>query len=106
MPFFDLSEIDEREVFPGFRGRIVHSEAMTFVHWTIDGHSPLPEHAHPHEQVVNVLAGQFELTIAGNTRVLGPGTVAVIPSNAPHSGRSIEPCRIIDVFYPIREDYR
>lgn len=106
MPFYDLREIEQREVFCGFLGRIVHSGSMTFVHWIIQPNSSLPEHSHPHEQVVNVIDGQFELTIDGETHGLGPGTVAVIPPDASHSGRSITQCRIIDVFHPVREDYR
>src|SRR2546422_10028634 len=66
----------------------------------------LPAHAHVHEQVVNMIEGVFELTIAGETRTLGQGSVAIIPSNALHSGKAITDCRIIDAFYPIREDYR
>jgi len=56
--------------------------------------------------VVNMIEGEFELTIAGETRRLGPASVAIIPSNAPHSGRAVTDCRIIDAFYPIREDYQ
>jgi len=106
MPFLELDKVAPREPMAGFRGRFFHSATMTFVHWTIEPGAFLPEHAHPHEQVANALEGEFELTIAGETRVLRPGSVAVIPSNAPHSGRALTACRIIDVFHPIREDYR
>ena len=62
--------------------------------------------AHLHEQVTNVIEGEFELTVSGKTKILGPGSVAVIPSNTTHSGRSVTNTRVIDVFYPVREDYR
>jgi quercetin dioxygenase-like cupin family protein len=106
MAFVELERIEERSPFPGYRGRFVHSEQMTFAHWTIDEGAPLPEHAHPAEQVVNVIEGRYEITIGGETRVLDPGTVALIPSNIPHSGRAVTDCRIIDVFHPVREEYR
>jgi quercetin dioxygenase-like cupin family protein len=79
---------------------------MTFAHWLIQAGAVLPDHAHPHEQVANVIAGEFELTINGETQRLGPGSVGIIPRHARHSGRAITQCHIIDVFYPIREDYR
>lgn len=66
----------------------------------------MPEHSHPHEQVANLIAGKFEMTVAGETRTIEPGMVAVIPSEAKHSGRALTDCYILDVFYPIREDYR
>ncbi len=106
MSFITLNDVDIRSPFPGYNGRFVHSDTMSFAHWTIDAGAPLPEHVHPHEQVVNVIEGQYEITIDGETRVLDPGTVAVIPGNVPHSGRAVTDCRIIDVFYPVREEYR
>jgi len=56
--------------------------------------------------VANIIEGEFELTIDNETKILKPGDVAVIPSNAVHSGKAITDCRILDVFYPVREDYR
>ena len=106
MPFIEIAEVNEREIFRGFKVRFVHSANMTFAHWTIEAGAILPQHSHPHEQVASVLEGEFEITINGETRVLGPSSVAIIPSNAVHSGRAITNCRIIDAFYPIREDYR
>jgi quercetin dioxygenase-like cupin family protein len=79
---------------------------MTIAHWRIEAGSTLGEHSHPHEQVTNVLEGQFEFTIDGETRLLGPGSVAVVPSNKVHSGRAVTDCLILDVFSPVREDYR
>ena len=106
MPFFKLDEIDFTEPFPGFRGRFVHSRHMTVVHFQIEEGAVLPEHAHMQEQIANVLEGTFEMTIEGEAQVLVPGSVAVIPSNARHSGRALTDCRIVDVFHPVREDYR
>ncbi len=106
MPFIKLEEIEQKELFPGCRVRFVHSENMTFSYWTVEAGAILPRHSHPHEQVANMIEGEFEMTIDGETRVLGPGAVGVIPPNAVHSGKAIKKCRVIDVFYPIREDYR
>ncbi|MFA0889791.1 MAG: cupin domain-containing protein [Synergistales bacterium] len=107
MNVFELEKVQERELAPGFFARMVHSGNMTFAYWRILEGSGLPAHSHPHEQVVNLLEGTFELTVAGESRVLVPGNdVVVVPPNAPHSGRALTPCRILDVFYPVREDYR
>lgn len=106
MPFIELSEVEQLEKVPGMKARFVHSENMTFAHWEIRKGAVLPEHSHPHEQVANMVTGEFELTIDGTTRRLIAGSIAIIPSNAVHSGVAITDCRIIDAFYPIREDYR
>jgi len=106
MEWLQLSQVVEREIAPGFHGRMVHAETMTIVYWRIDAAASLPVHAHVHEQVVNVLEGDFELTVGDETRRLGPGDIVVVPSNVRHCGRAITPCRIIDVFHPVRTDYR
>lgn len=95
-----------REIFPGFHGRFVHSERMTFAYWDIESGSLVPEHSHMHEQVVNMLEGQLELTVDGHTRILDPGQVLIIPPHAIHSGKALTACKVLDVFSPVREDYR
>lgn len=101
-----LAAVPARELMPGMRGKFLHSASMTFVYWDIDEGAALPLHAHPHEQVVNMLEGEFEIVVDGRPHRLKPGDVLAIPGNAPHSGRAITRCRILDVFSPVREDYR
>ena len=102
----ELMKIEPREIFPGFQGRFIHSSNMTFAYWEVRKDSLVPVHSHLHEQVVNMLEGQIELTVSDKTHTLSPGSVLVIPSHAVHSGRALTDCRILDVFYPVREDYR
>ena len=104
--FLDLEAVPARERMPGFHGRFIHAERVTVVHWEVEAGAVLPEHSHPHEQVSNLLDGEFEMTIDGAVRRLTAGSVAVVPSNAVHSGRALTACRFIDVFQPVREDYR
>lgn len=106
MPFIDLDQIEAKEIVPGFHAAFVHAETMTLAYWTIEAGATLPEHSHIHDQVSSVLEGAFELTLEGETKRLDPGTVAVIPSNAVHGGTAITDCRILDVFHPVREDYK
>lgn len=106
MYFQNLDQITEREIVPGYRARFIHTEGMTLAYWEVEAGAALPEHSHPHDQIANVLEGQFELTVAGESRVLIPGQVAVIPGDVPHSGRAVTACRLLDAFQPAREDYR
>ncbi len=101
-----LKAIEPKELAPGYSAKMVHSKNMTLVYWDVQANHVLPEHSHPHEQVVNLIEGTFALTIDEETRILEPGTVVIIPSNASHTGKGITDCKIIDVFYPVREDYQ
>lgn len=105
MPFIDRSELTLNEPVPGYKGVFVHSENMTVAFWEVEQGANMPEHAHPHEQIASVIEGQFELTVAGESRVLDSGSVAIIPSNTRHSGKAITPCRLMDAFHPVRDDY-
>lgn len=106
MKLHELRRIDQQEPFPGFRGRFIHSDTMTFAYWSIEAGAALPEHSHPHEQVAHGLEGEFELTVEGETTVLRPGDILVVPSDAVHSGRALTACRVLEVFHPVREEYR
>ena len=106
MPYVDFPNLKEHEIVPGFHARFVHSEHMTLAYWNIDAGASLPDHAHVHEQIVNIIQGEFAFTLDGETRTLVAGAVVNIPSNVKHSGKAITNCRIIDAFYPVREDYR
>ena len=106
MEYFTLSDLPEREPVPGFRGRFVHTDALTLAYWDIEANAALPEHSHPHQQVVNVLEGELELVVAGTPYRLGPGQVYTIPGEMPHAARALTACRVLDVFSPAREDYR
>lgn len=105
MPQIDLSSLDAKETVPGFSGRFVHTQSMTLAYFDIKAGSASQEHAHVHEQVSQVLAGTFQLTVAGKPIVLHPGTVVVIPSNVPHSGLALTDCQLLDIFSPVREDF-
>jgi quercetin dioxygenase-like cupin family protein len=106
MTCYSSSQIQQKQLFPGCRARLVHTQNMTISQVNLDAGALVPEHAHDHEQVSNVISGKFEFTIDGETHILGPGDVAVIPSRASHVGKALTDCYILDVFYPVREDYK
>ena len=103
MPFINTADLKVVEPLPGWKGRFLHSEHMTFMHYTVDaGASSIQEHHHPNEEVWTVLEGEFEVTIDGVTQTAGPGSVAIAPSNATHSIRALTAGRVIVVNYPLR----
>ena len=106
MHFIDLQQVELKEFFPGLRARMVHTDKQTFAYWEIDAGAELPAHSHPHQQTSMVTKGEMELTIDGVSQVLRPGMVAVIPSNAVHSGKALTYVEVTDVFFPARDDYR
>ena len=106
MPEIKLASIDPIELSTGYTARFVHTEHMTFSFLEVKAGSASVEHSHPQEQVAMLTEGEFELTIEGRPVRFGPGSVIVIPSNVRHSGLAITDCKLMDVFTPVREDFR
>ena len=108
MPYFcDLENREAKEIVPGVRIRTFWGAEMLLSSADIDANAVLPLHSHPHEQTGTVISGEFELTIAGETRWLKAGESFVIPGGVEHGGRTGNiPAKIVDVFSPVREDYK
>lgn len=90
----------------GAVGRIVHGSQVTVAHWTFDEGTVLPRHHHPHEQIALVVEGTLELTVGDTAHLLENGDALVIPGDVPHEARAVTRCRVVDTFYPVREDLR
>ena len=75
---------------PGFHGKMVHGENLTWAFWTVEKDAVVPEHHHPHEQIMHVVSGEFEFTLEGETKVYHEGDVVHIPS-IPHTQESNYP---------------
>lgn len=101
-----ISAIASFEISRGFNARFVHTDSMTLAFVDVDEGAELPEHSHIHEQVTTLLEGRFDLMVSGQMHRLEAGDVCVIPSNVPHSGKAHTGCRIMDVFHPVREDFK
>jgi quercetin dioxygenase-like cupin family protein len=104
MAFIDTRKLTEREPKPGWHGRYFGSESMTFAYYAIDGGAPLHEHSHANEEVWNVLSGELEITIAGDTFRAGAGSAAVVPPNTAHSVRALTASTVIVVDEGQRDD--
>src|SRR5687767_8056647 len=105
MTFLDYGDIAAREIAPGFSARFVHTHGMTLARVDVRPDARLPSHTHPHEQLTTVLSGELELTVAGEVRVLRAGMIA-FPGGVPHAAHALTACEVLDVFHPVRDDYR
>ncbi|HKV44021.1 MAG TPA: cupin domain-containing protein [bacterium] len=77
---------------------------LNYVEFVPEGEVPL--HSHHHEQLGLIIEGELEMQIGDERRTLRPGDTYVIPGGIQHSGRAGRGgALVLDVFYPIREDY-
>ena len=67
----------------------------------------VPAHSHPHEQLGLVLRGMQALVLDGVAHELGPLDGYVLPPGVEHAAYcGPEGALVLDVFNPVREDYR
>jgi quercetin dioxygenase-like cupin family protein len=104
--FRKFSDIETKEIVPGYFSKLIHTENNTVNFIEVKAGDAIPRHRHIHQQCSFVIEGKFEMTVDDVAQVLEPGTFAVIPSNAWHSGIAVTDSRLIDIFSPVREDYR
>ena len=55
----NLSEIQPKEIMPGYHGKLVHGERMSWVFWDVDQDAEVPEHQHEHEQITPKQAAEY-----------------------------------------------
>ena len=101
-----LTDQPPKSLAPGLTGYYAHGAQMTLGIVEIKAGSNLPVHQHPHEQITYILEGQLNMTIEGESCPLSAGMFHVIPSNVPHGAIALTDCKVMDVFCPVREDYR
>lgn len=106
MTAITINNIPEREIVPGFNGKYYHADNLS-IGW-IDakaGYS-VPMHSHIHEQVSYVQEGKLLFKIEDEEFMLETGMAITIAPNLKHGATAITDCKLVDVFNPVREDYR
>jgi unsaturated pyranuronate lyase len=95
------------ELAPGVRMQPLFGEAAMLNLLEFDPDARVDEHSHPHEQLGMVVDGELVLQIDGVPHRLRPGSAYQIPGGVPHGAWTEgTTCRVLDVFHPVREDYR
>lgn len=102
MPSFSQMPGLETTILTGLRGE----QMMMVLNATQPGHT-VPIHIHSNEQIGMVYAGKAILRIGDEERIVEKGDFYCIPANIPHGDTGIgeEPFIMLDIFYPVREDF-
>src|SRR5262249_35720882 len=105
--FPTAEEYGHRTIFDTIKIRTCAGEHIQMSLADIPARVAVPTPTHPNEQVGIIISGDLSFTIADETRTLKPGDMFRIPTGVPHSVIALDqPVRVLDIFYPIREEYR
>ena len=101
--FVDVDSIEVVSFMEGLDFRPVVGRELLVSFNSYAPNTVVPAHAHEEDQITFVVEGEVEFTIGDETRMLRPGTVAVIPPHVPHASRTYDqPCVQLDAFHPPR----
>jgi quercetin dioxygenase-like cupin family protein len=106
MTHYKWASVEQEQLNPLFVRQVIHGEKITLARIRLGRGCIVPEHAHANEQITSVIEGTLRFQIEGRAVVLEAGDVLHIPSHAPHSVEALEDCLVLDVFSPVREDWR
>jgi quercetin dioxygenase-like cupin family protein len=105
--FVDKNECSHHEIFPGVHIYTVAGGELMLSLVEMEPGAVVEKHDHPHEQMGLMLEGEAEFTIGDEQRLIRAGQMWRIPGGVPHKVVAGEkPVRALDVFHPVREDYR
>jgi quercetin dioxygenase-like cupin family protein len=88
------------------RKTLVDGGRTQLVEFRLAGEAVIPAHHHPQEQTGYLAAGRLILTIAGVDHAMNPGDAWTIPGGVEHGARILRDSVAIEVFSPVRADYR
>ncbi len=107
MPLIHHGSVAPVEMFSGVvRRTLTYGDRLMLVEVTLDEGAVVPTHTHPHEQTGYLISGRFLFELGDEKRELDPGDCWLVPSDVRHQVTALEPCLLVDVFSPQREEYR
>ena len=106
MEHYDWNGIEEEQLNPHVRRRVIHSRNLTIARLRIDKGAVVPEHSHINEQIAMVERGALKFVIAGREQIVRAGEAVVVPPGASHFVEALEETTVTDIFSPPREDWQ
>ncbi|MGD8793271.1 MAG: cupin domain-containing protein [Anaerolineae bacterium] len=107
MAYFSSGELPATEMLPGVTRRAVYLDDVMLTFFDFEPGAVVPDHHHPHQQITWIISGAMAFDLDGEKRVLQAGDGALIPPDVPHGAVILDaPCRALDAWHPVREDYR
>jgi len=107
LSFFNVNELLAIEMLPGIFRKAVWLDGVMMTFFEMEPQSEIPAHDHPNEQITYILAGELEITVGSETRVLRAGDGVCVPSGTRHGARVLnEKVIAVDGWNPVRDEYK
>ncbi len=105
--FVDKSDCVHHRIFPGVDIYTTCCQQMMLSLVEMEPGAVVEPHSHPHEQMGLMLEGEADFTIGDQQMHVRAGQMWRIPGGVVHKVVALDrPVRALDVFHPVRDDYR
>ncbi|MBI1790431.1 MAG: cupin domain-containing protein [Acidobacteria bacterium] len=106
MQSYDWSALPEERLNPLVSRKMIHGESMTVARLSLKAGAVVPTHSHVNEQISMIESGAVRFVIGGRELLVRGGETVQIPPGVPHSVVAEEDSVAVDIFSPVREDWR
>ncbi len=92
---------------PGMLRQILaHTDQLMLVRHFFEAGWVGARHSHPHHQLVYVVRGALRVDVGGRVFEARTGDSFIVDGDVEHQASALEASEVLDVFTPVREDYR
>ena len=92
---------------PGMKRQVLaHSDQLMLVRHFFEEGWVGARHSHAHHQFVYVVSGAIRVDVDGRVFDVKKGDSFVVDGGVEHQALALEDSEVLDVFTPVREDYR
>ena len=107
MSFVKTGEAQSFAPEPGMKRQVLaHSDQLMLVRHYFEQGWVGARHSHPHHQLVYVVSGAIRVDVDGRIFDVHAGDSFVVDGGVEHQASAVEESEVLDVFTPVREDYR
>ena len=92
---------------PGMQRQVLaHNDELMLIRHFFEKGWVGARHSHPHDQLVYVVSGAIRAEMDGQVVEARAGDSFVVDGGMEHQATALEASEVLDVFTPVREDYR
>lgn len=107
MSLIKTNEVQSFTPEPGMTRQVLaHSNELMLVRHYFENGWIGARHSHPHHQLVYVVKGALRVEVGEKTLDVFAGDSFIVDGGVEHQAAALEASEVLDVFTPVREDYR
>jgi quercetin dioxygenase-like cupin family protein len=98
-------EVERETLNPLLERQYITAGNLTLARFLLRKGAVVPMHHHRNEQLTYVVEGALKFFLEGRELVVSSGEVLCIPPDAPHGVEALQDTSVVDIFWPVREDW-